>query len=237
MADTYNVVRGDGVFFEGMTKEQIIAAIAEATGKTVEDIDSAFITKIKEINKGNAIRLWMGTNAEYNALETKEDDVLYYVTDDTFVEDTGTALETINNRITQNNTELTKKIDELIEKVNTMDTSLNGLLDKIFLQGYDGSLYTSVDTSQTNIIIGADLNVGEMKLYGGTAVCNSAKHIDVSDFGEYLVFGSYQECDIGGEIGPNSQKNLNPTYASTGHILDLERGRQYNFYLYVLRFS
>lgn len=37
--------------FESMTKEQIIAAIEEATGNVPTHIDDAFITKLKEINK------------------------------------------------------------------------------------------------------------------------------------------------------------------------------------------
>ena len=126
MADVYNVIRGDGVFFEGMTKEQIISAIAEATGKTVDDIDSAFITKLKEINKGNALRLWMGTNAEYNKIEPKEDDVLYYVTDDTFVEDISSSIVDMQNKIDANYDSLTEDFNTLENLVmNTMNNFEN----------------------------------------------------------------------------------------------------------------
>lgn len=124
MADVYNVIRGDGVFFEGMTKEQIISAIAEATGKTVEDIDSAFITKLKEINKGNALRLWMGTNAEYNKIEPKEDDVLYYVTDDTFVEDISSAIVDMQNKIDAN-------YDSLTEDFNALESGLENKINDL----------------------------------------------------------------------------------------------------------
>lgn len=54
--------------YEGMSKEQIIAAIAEATGATPTDIDSAFITKIKEQNKNGTLSFWFGTESEFNAL-------------------------------------------------------------------------------------------------------------------------------------------------------------------------
>jgi hypothetical protein len=58
----------DGCKFETLTKEQIIAAIAEATGNIVTDVDGAFITMLKEQNAGAAIKLWVGTQAQYNAL-------------------------------------------------------------------------------------------------------------------------------------------------------------------------
>lgn len=112
MADIYNVVRGDGVFFEGMTKEQIYELIAEMTGETVQDIDQAFITKLKEINKGNAIRLWIGTSAEYNALTTREDDVLYICTDDTFVSDTNLEIQKLWDKIQNNYDAVTETLEE-----------------------------------------------------------------------------------------------------------------------------
>ena len=131
MADVYNVIRGDGVFFEGMTKEQIISAIAEATGKTVEDIDSAFITKLKEINKGNALRLWMGTNAEYNKIEPKEDDVLYYVTDDTFVEDVDNALDGIDGRINANYQEILNLNESVNNQLDLINENLAIINDQL----------------------------------------------------------------------------------------------------------
>ena len=81
---TYNVVCLDGCLFESMTKEQIIAAIAEATGNTPTSIDDAFITKIKEQNNEKSIKLWIGTQAQYNALVaagTVANDTIYCTSD------------------------------------------------------------------------------------------------------------------------------------------------------------
>lgn len=64
---------------EGMTKEQIIAAIAEATGNTPTLAGDAFITQIVNQNGGN-LKLWRGTNAQYNAIE-HEADTYYIITD------------------------------------------------------------------------------------------------------------------------------------------------------------
>lgn len=72
MADRkYYVLCDSNCKFESMTKEQIITAIAEATGNTPTDIDAAFITKIKDQNKNSDMRFWVGTQAEYNAVVAK----------------------------------------------------------------------------------------------------------------------------------------------------------------------
>lgn len=93
---TYYVICSDKCMFEGMTKEQIITAIAEATGTTPTNIDDAFITKIKEQNKNGIIKFWRGTVAEYNAIAEKDADTLYIKTDDTRDAEIDAALQEIN---------------------------------------------------------------------------------------------------------------------------------------------
>lgn len=74
--------------FETMTKEQILAAIAQAaeTGLVV-DPDAGFISKVKEANEGKYVTFWVGTQAQYNALSSVEANCLYIITDDTTKED------------------------------------------------------------------------------------------------------------------------------------------------------
>lgn len=79
---TVYVISNTNCKYEGMTKEQIIEAIAEATGNTPTGIDDAFITKIKEQNANGTVKLWIGTTAQFNAITTKDDDTLYLLTDD-----------------------------------------------------------------------------------------------------------------------------------------------------------
>lgn len=67
--------------FEGMTREQIIAAIAQATGVTPQDVDSGFITTIKEQNANKGVSLWVGTQQEYNAISNPDENTLYCITD------------------------------------------------------------------------------------------------------------------------------------------------------------
>ena len=96
-----------GCLAESMTKEQILTAISQAveTGK-VKDVDTGFVTRLVEQNKGVALYFWVGTQAEYNAIETKADDCFYIITDDTIKEDIEAAIA-----------ELTKSVEAIENKV------------------------------------------------------------------------------------------------------------------------
>ena len=86
---------------EGMTKEQILAAIAEAisTGQVTGDY-SAFIEKIKEQNKGAGIKMWVGTQAELLALPEIDADTIYYVSDLSTLADIDNALAELKEQLT-----------------------------------------------------------------------------------------------------------------------------------------
>lgn len=84
---------GSNCKYETMTKEQILAAITQAveTG-SVQDVDTGFVSKLKEKNSGRYVTFWVGTRAEYNAIETREENCMYIFTDDTTTEDIAAAL-------------------------------------------------------------------------------------------------------------------------------------------------
>lgn len=85
MADDriYNVICNDGCMFEGMTKEQILTAIEQAVSSgTITDVDTGFVTKIKEQNEQSPLKFWVGTQAEYNALNPKPTETLFLISDD-----------------------------------------------------------------------------------------------------------------------------------------------------------
>ncbi len=75
----YFVICEDNCRFESLTREQIFAAIAEATGSTPTPVDEAFITKIKEQNANHSLKMWKGTEAQFNALEEKDADTIYFI--------------------------------------------------------------------------------------------------------------------------------------------------------------
>lgn len=92
----YYVLCAANCKFEGMTKEQILTAITQAveTGEII-DVDTGFVTKIKEQNHNSSLSFWLGTSAEYNALAEKAEDCFYIITDDTAAADFGRALEEV----------------------------------------------------------------------------------------------------------------------------------------------
>ena len=102
MSDTrkYYVYCEDNCKFESMTKEQILTAIQQAVEEgEIHDVDTGFITKILEQNCGNNVKVWVGTEAEFNALQTKADDTIYIYTTD-FEENITKEVENIKNGTT-----------------------------------------------------------------------------------------------------------------------------------------
>ena len=68
MAKFY-VLCDDDCRYEGMTKEEILAAIEQALEQGyVSDPDGAVFSKIKELRAGDAVQIWLGTEAEFNAI-------------------------------------------------------------------------------------------------------------------------------------------------------------------------
>lgn len=81
---------------ETMTKEQILAAIAQLLeGGAVYDPDAAVVSKVKESNAGQTVTFWRGTAAQYNAIEEKDPNCFYIVTDDTTITDISSTISEI----------------------------------------------------------------------------------------------------------------------------------------------
>lgn len=80
--------------FEGWDKEEIIAAIVNyLETHAVGDVDTGFVTTIKEQNANKGLKFWIGTTAQYNAIETKDADTLYILTDDSELQDIEAKVE------------------------------------------------------------------------------------------------------------------------------------------------
>lgn len=111
----YFVLCADNCKFESMTKEQILTAILQAisTGE-IKDVDTGFVTTVKEQNSGAGLSFWVGTQAQYNAIETKIANCFYIITDDTTAE------------------ELNKKIVETDKRLEALE------IDYIVEQGVNG---------------------------------------------------------------------------------------------------
>ncbi|MBR4859345.1 MAG: hypothetical protein IKU08_09215 [Clostridia bacterium] len=78
------VLDGNNNYVESMTKEEILAAIqaAAAGGEFKGFNNTAFVSKIRELNKNAEFGVWVGTQAEYNLITPKAKNVLYLISDD-----------------------------------------------------------------------------------------------------------------------------------------------------------
>lgn len=110
---------------EGMTKEQIINAIHEATGVTPTDVDEGFISTIVETNKSRSLHIWKGTQAEYNALGTHDPATFYIIEDDTAVEDLQVYVS-----------ELKTSVDNLSHDTDWVEITRTGLDQEKHIIGY-----------------------------------------------------------------------------------------------------
>lgn len=92
----YYVIGAGNNFYESMTKEQILAAITQAVeSHAISDVDTGFVTTVKEQNRNAPLALWVGTEAEYNAIQDKDYNTLYIKTDDSSVEQLQTSIESV----------------------------------------------------------------------------------------------------------------------------------------------
>lgn len=112
-SNPYFVFDGKLCKAEGMTKEQIMNAIAQATGVTPSDIDEGFISTLLETNKSQSIHLWFGTSTEYNALAEHDPNTLYIFTDDTTVEDLVAAFDNLQESVTDSVEQLSGDVEQL----------------------------------------------------------------------------------------------------------------------------
>ena len=96
----YYVINDNKCLFESMTKEQILAAITQAVSThTISDVDTGFVTTLKEQNSGNGLKFWVGSTAEYNAIQNKEQNCFYILTDDTELDDLEAEITRLGNAI------------------------------------------------------------------------------------------------------------------------------------------
>lgn len=114
---------GDDCKSESMTKEQILTAISQAisTGE-ITDVDTGFITKIKELNANGALSFWVGTQAEYNALTEKADNCFYIVTDETVVDDIDAVIKELRDEVESVTNSVTNIINNMPTGGNVLYT-------------------------------------------------------------------------------------------------------------------
>lgn len=125
--------------FQGMTKEQIMTAIENmASTGSPGDIDGGFISKILELNKEGLLRFWVGTMAEFNALEEKEEGVLHLFSDDPTVDDIEQAITDIETALDNYQAETEARLDETDSSIDAIagTTSAASVYDENNMRSY-----------------------------------------------------------------------------------------------------
>ena len=108
-----------------LTKEQIYAAITEAieTG-TITDVDTGFVTKIKEMNADKLLSFWIGSSAQYNTLTAKDPNTLYILTDESTLGDAVEKVDVLATKLDVFMTNTTNIEDELVMDISNLEGNL-----------------------------------------------------------------------------------------------------------------
>lgn len=184
----YYVIGEGNNLYEGMTKEEILAAITQAVSThAISDVDTGFVTTIKEKNKNNPLSLWVGTEAEFNAIEEKDQNCLYIKTDDSTLEAIGEELERIDGTVTENSTALQELINDFYFKVNdTGSYTWNGA----------GYMTNSKTTVRFTIPLRKTLKSGQNIEFWAETSGGTAMEITLRQNGNYIV----GDADVGDDM-------------------------------------
>ena len=194
MADSskHYVLRGDKSLAEGMTKEQILTAIEQAIDQgEITDVDTGFVTSLKEANKSTALKFWVGTQAQYNAISTPEKNMLYFITDDPTIEEIDEQFSNIDEQFTTVDEHFTE-IENSIQSDGTIyayQPSFTPISNKIqyveqFFTINSGIIFANISFQiYSNVAAGATL---ETPLKIGTFTGYTLPNISI----ETLLFGS-----------------------------------------------
>lgn len=219
--------------FETMTKEQILAAIAQAveTGK-IGNCDAGFITKVKEQNSGGYVTFWVGTQASYNALDNIEQNCLYIITDDTTESDIMNSLQDIK----ETESDIQNDLRDIHEAVSANSkVSLTALQEAQKAQQAINALRESVKSSDLTSAVtfkrtggGGDLTTktltpvryvydGKARIMYFTVQFTFAGALDAYSYVDFKQSGGYLPDSIdGGLCFVGSQLDLHCKVTSTG---------------------
>jgi hypothetical protein len=107
---------------EATAQAQVAANKANAIRENIEA--GGYIESLKELNNDEKFSIWIGTSAQYTALETKIENCLYIITDDT----TGDALQEAIEKLFDNTRKLAYDNTILSEEIENMKNEKNKVL-------------------------------------------------------------------------------------------------------------
>lgn len=125
---TVYVICDQNCKFEGMTKEQILTAIAQAVESgEITDVDAGFVTTLKTIN-GQPLKFFVGEQSEYETLTAEDKENLFaIITNDTTKEGLLNSIAQLTTDTEQN----TEDIIKIKEAFNVVSNWLNTVKDNL----------------------------------------------------------------------------------------------------------
>lgn len=153
-----------------LTKEQIYAAIAEAieTG-TITDVDTGFVTKIKEMNADKLLSFWIGSSAQYNTL-AKDPNTLYILTDESTLGDAVEQVDALATQLDVFMTNTTNIEDELATDISNLEGNLENVESAISTLRDEVEERSVIYESATGIRLDATSN--KLIYYDSTMITN-----------------------------------------------------------------
>lgn len=126
-----------------LTEQQIITLVNNIiTTGSVGNIDTGFVTTIKEQNAGKALQFWIGTQAEYNAIAEPVANMFYIVTDDPYKQNVQDAIDAINARIDEIEIpDIQAELSAIQTEIENFETTINN-----DFEDFKDSVDTTVET-------------------------------------------------------------------------------------------
>lgn len=171
--------------YEGLTKEQILTAIAQAVEKgTITDVDTGFITTVKTIN-GTGLKFFVGEQHEYEALTDEQKQGLFaIITNDTTREGLLNAIASLEERAQalENWREMVADGGDAVEKAHNIDFSNRPKGTLYSVDGVDG---LEIELEKNSIYL--------ISSYGSTSIlCVGTKELEQSYFSTIRCFTEAQ---------------------------------------------
>lgn len=211
MADRIYYVRSqDGCLFESMTKEQILTAIEQAVDSgTITDIDTGFVTKIKEQNAGTGLKFWVGTQAQYNAIAFPENNVFYIISDDTEYDDIMDSIEALSESCVTLNGE----VQEVKTKTNFILKELWS--GSVSSNNFQGLMVEGLENYSTFLITVSYYTYFCYKIVGSVS-SNILGSLSYAEYGSDVIYNSCVQFGIFNNSNPSTINSFNYLFEANG---------------------
>ena len=198
MAEKVYALDEGGNRIETLSAEQILEAIETAikTGEIPAELQT-FIDTIREQNKGAGLKFWLGTQAEFLALESTSEDVIYFINDSTNLRDVADALTKLSEQLKDGSFKV-KKAEAADSAANVSEKINNKAVTDIFEKdGVTAKKATKAEAADSAANVSEKINSKAIKdIFESDGV--TAKHTTTAKNIEQTVIYNGESVSLGG---------------------------------------